>query len=447
MNCQEVTELMQRYLDKDLDKKEHDIIIEHLRVCPECTDMFERLQRLSSDLENLPKVSPPYSIVDSIMPRLMEIDRMKEESVAQGDGVDPNTHSSSKSSPSPARRKFQNRYFSWKWASGVVAAALILGIYMFQQQPSLPEHADGSLPGQMEQSGMSTFNITQIPDQRESTALSNSEIYPLDQYGVPGRLQVDFEASAQQTTDPVPPREKAAETIELETRRQMAADEPTRAETPAPAHQTDEIVTKQAEANAPSPKATQEISNEMEGSMAGIASFEPEQDSEDHSVSGEGGSGDLGDTIGIQQFPEAADEDTVTGPQQEWGETAVDPEGSLDNETAQKEDPLTANDVQSESVPSESNDQGAQDDATMMLRSPDQKLNAVVKQNRVIIMGEDGREIYTSIFQWYDEDAVILKEWVDRSLIYEVTMDTPTGSEVRHVVIDLNSNQEKITKN
>lgn len=76
MKCQEVMEYMQRHLDEDLSKQEHEILQQHMNDCIECTLMFQRLNQLSDELVNLPKVTPPMNLVDSIMPRIEELDRM-----------------------------------------------------------------------------------------------------------------------------------------------------------------------------------------------------------------------------------------------------------------------------------------------------------------------------------------------------------------------------------
>ncbi|UUZ86756.1 zf-HC2 domain-containing protein [Paenibacillus sp. P26] len=67
--CQEVIELMQRYLDRDLDETEYSRMLGHLQQCPDCSELFERLVNLSQELESLPKVTPPYSLVDAILPQ------------------------------------------------------------------------------------------------------------------------------------------------------------------------------------------------------------------------------------------------------------------------------------------------------------------------------------------------------------------------------------------
>ncbi|NDI33764.1 anti-sigma factor family protein [Chengkuizengella sediminis] len=75
MKCQEVIQLMQRDLDGDLNKEEHQQMIDHISDCHSCTEMFERLKNVSIELEQLPQVTPPVSIVDQILPQLEEIDQ------------------------------------------------------------------------------------------------------------------------------------------------------------------------------------------------------------------------------------------------------------------------------------------------------------------------------------------------------------------------------------
>lgn len=77
MNCEEVMEYMQRYLDGDLSEQEKESMFAHLKSCVSCKEMFERLNRLSDELVSLPKVTPPFSIVDSILPQLDALDRKR----------------------------------------------------------------------------------------------------------------------------------------------------------------------------------------------------------------------------------------------------------------------------------------------------------------------------------------------------------------------------------
>lgn len=70
MNCQEVMELMQRHVDKDLNDQETSLMMDHVGRCPECAAMLDRLISLSRGLEKMPRVEPPYSLVDAILPQL-----------------------------------------------------------------------------------------------------------------------------------------------------------------------------------------------------------------------------------------------------------------------------------------------------------------------------------------------------------------------------------------
>ena len=72
MNCDQMMDLLQRQLDNDLTTEEQITLSAHLQQCPSCTDLHARFQLLSAELIQLPKVTPPWSIVDSILSRLDE---------------------------------------------------------------------------------------------------------------------------------------------------------------------------------------------------------------------------------------------------------------------------------------------------------------------------------------------------------------------------------------
>lgn len=129
MNCQEVIELMHRDLDKDLNSEESERLHEHVQSCSDCAAMHERLKRLSNDLVQLPKVEPPYSIVDSIMPELDRIDQQRQQA------------------SQPARSPFERlrRSVSFRMMGGIAASVAFIilvasgSLWGFGQ--SAPEHA------------------------------------------------------------------------------------------------------------------------------------------------------------------------------------------------------------------------------------------------------------------------------------------------------------------
>ncbi|PZD93967.1 hypothetical protein DNH61_21005 [Paenibacillus sambharensis] len=143
MTCQEVMELMQRQLDGDLDERETADLTEHIRHCPECEAMMERLNRLSDELENLPKVQPRYSLVDAILPQLEQIDQMREENLLLTQTSDDLEieQAAALASSSSGRSRVERRSASWferrsvRWLSGVAAAGLVIGLFLFTYEP------------------------------------------------------------------------------------------------------------------------------------------------------------------------------------------------------------------------------------------------------------------------------------------------------------------------
>lgn len=173
MNCQEVMEFMQRQLDGDLDAREEDELHAHLMHCLDCAQMFERLQRLSDELTQLPKVIPPYSLVDAIMPQLADIDRHAAASITDkvaAFGTNANETASVQPPKLPWTRRLGSQ-FSWKFAGGVVAAGLILGFFAFNLKHPILDQADGWLQpkpasekqsaGQMQSTAASDPNAAQ----------------------------------------------------------------------------------------------------------------------------------------------------------------------------------------------------------------------------------------------------------------------------------------------
>jgi hypothetical protein len=123
MICQEVMELMQRYIDGDLDQQETSLMMDHTGQCPDCAAMLTRLQRLSSELEQLPRVVPKFSLVDAILP---ELDRIHAANTMDGSssGKDPDQVPVTHRSHRPSRHLFGK-------LSGVVAAGVVAGLLLF----------------------------------------------------------------------------------------------------------------------------------------------------------------------------------------------------------------------------------------------------------------------------------------------------------------------------
>jgi len=122
MNCQEVMEYMQRQLDLDLSRSEQDLLDRHMESCSTCRTMMQRLQRLTSELSSLPKVHPPVSLVDAIMPRLAEIDQARKTASVVSLPIQHDEHKQ-RTAQQTRRGRFTNMILG-----GVVAAGVLIGV-------------------------------------------------------------------------------------------------------------------------------------------------------------------------------------------------------------------------------------------------------------------------------------------------------------------------------
>ncbi|MEC0183227.1 anti-sigma factor [Paenibacillus peoriae] len=149
MKCEEeVMDWMQRYVDHELGEEETSQLMNHIATCPDCAEKFHILQTLSRELEELPAVSPAFSLVDSIMPQLDAIDRAREEQGSalqemQPVAVDPGPGPRQRTQPTPWWNRVGGRA-----AMGVAAAAVVLGIVVFNFQPKTVQDAEGILTSQ-----------------------------------------------------------------------------------------------------------------------------------------------------------------------------------------------------------------------------------------------------------------------------------------------------------
>ncbi|MHA6530396.1 anti-sigma factor family protein [Paenibacillus sp. BAC0078] len=135
MKCAEVMEWMHRYLDHDLSQDEIIEMFRHIDDCPSCADVFDRLTLLSQQLEQLPDVKPPFSLVDSILPQLDKLDQgVQEQGVTsvEDSKVVPFTRKSTHG------KKFKGNSIAARTGIGAVAAAVILLIAIFNMPDSMP---------------------------------------------------------------------------------------------------------------------------------------------------------------------------------------------------------------------------------------------------------------------------------------------------------------------
>lgn len=157
MNCQEAVEWMNRYLDRDLNEEETSLLFEHIHHCQDCAEQFEWLNKLSAQLEDLPKVVPNYSLVDAILPQLDAIDQARREgSVSEMDALPMMTESSPALNRSGKQEREQSsasrRARIYRYGSLGVAAALILGVFIYQYEPRTVPNAEIAFKSASDQS-------------------------------------------------------------------------------------------------------------------------------------------------------------------------------------------------------------------------------------------------------------------------------------------------------
>lgn len=143
MKCQEVVESMHRYIDNDLNDKEKEQLFVHMKTCPSCSEKFQILKALSRDLEALPDVAPPFSLVDRIMPQLDALDRAKKEqgSTLQEMKKEPEL-TVLPGRPSTKASKGWMKSRVGRMIMGTAAAAVILGVAVYNYEPQQLDQAE-----------------------------------------------------------------------------------------------------------------------------------------------------------------------------------------------------------------------------------------------------------------------------------------------------------------
>lgn len=128
MRCEEVEVLIQRHVDHDLSEEEHLSLQQHVTQCSACKELMDRLVYVSNQLDNLPKVDPPYSIVDSILPQL-GLDHAEADQTVKAlktEAVTPISTIANNDNDKTSKRKIHQKKRFWIPSSIVAAGLLIL---------------------------------------------------------------------------------------------------------------------------------------------------------------------------------------------------------------------------------------------------------------------------------------------------------------------------------
>ncbi|MED1802174.1 hypothetical protein [Brevibacillus porteri] len=130
MTNEEIFELMQRDLDRDLVESEQQLLHRLIQKDVDLQLMYNRLKDVSQQLEHLPPVVPPFSIVDSILPKL-ESAAAKPAAVTStmNEEILPTLEVKRESSSLPESKKWK-RMKVWMASLGstAVAASLLVGM-------------------------------------------------------------------------------------------------------------------------------------------------------------------------------------------------------------------------------------------------------------------------------------------------------------------------------
>ncbi|ASA23649.1 anti-sigma factor family protein [Paenibacillus donghaensis] len=207
MTCTEVTEWMHRYLDHDLSQSEMIEMFRHIDDCPSCAEIFERLNLLSQQLEQLPDVKAPFSLVDSIMPRLDALDRSVREQEEEA-ALPPVVPFARSDKGLNSGKSSRGNSMAARTGIGAVAAAFILGIAIFNMPDKMPDaQVDSLMNSFTEETSSDGAQSSQL---KQDTAAGNSANSAAG--GTEAGSADQREASSEETQQPseVPPTQEAA---------------------------------------------------------------------------------------------------------------------------------------------------------------------------------------------------------------------------------------------
>ncbi|WP_276322086.1 anti-sigma factor family protein [Paenibacillus thalictri] len=415
-------ELMQRYLDKDLEEGEHLALMSHIQQCEECAELFARLKHLSSELENLPKVTPSFSLVDAIIPRLAELDLERSE---RGAAV-PAPASSEELSIGRREakpRRLRDR-ISLGWIGGVVAAGLALGLFIFNNPQSTRFNADEMLP---------TAN-----HQKSSTA-AGSAAGSASSAAAEQKMRSDDGANAKRAAEPQAAPAAGADSDMKAADKAPASAPPASAAEPkkdmkaGPAANASNNAASPVQNNAAQQAAPPAIGERASGPVASPpAAFKeaeaPKIAEASPYAAGSGG----GAAPSVEPSPAGA----PAAPPQETPAASASEAPAASDKVAQQ---MSADSVQDQAgaeahsfaaVPKAKGIGDSQAAAPMgiaaapnqaVMASKDGSMLAKVEDRRIVIAGSDGKLLFTSKKQWSESDQVTLVGWTDEvTFTYQV---------------------------
>jgi hypothetical protein len=365
-------ELMQRYIDHDLVEAEQESLFVHVQDCPDCAASFEQLQLLSAELSSLTKVTPPFSIVDSIMPRLAEID-------AEAAGIEAAYLASKHRAP--------NRFFSWKTATGFAAAAVILSLFAVSLTPTSNYDASDKTMNQT----MGVNNAKPDGIKRaiggaagQSTAEPAAKADPTGKADATAQAGDTSESPAIMFSQPIDESSKTKGTTSF------TVQSPTPVPNKSPAAGSSKSLKSEAKSSS-EPQSTRDPAQQTTAGPTAL------------------------DHRNVMIAPPAA---------------AASPEptpGPTPGPTANPADAYSSKMKQNATF-------AANSPCTNQLKSDDGQFMGCIENQTVFIMTPDMNRVYTSVIQWKPTDTILLLRWLNNTkLSYQVNME---DGEIKHYIID-----------
>ncbi|MCZ8518683.1 MULTISPECIES: zf-HC2 domain-containing protein [Paenibacillus] len=445
MMCQEVIELMQRYLDRDLEETEYRRMLLHLEACPDCTELFERLVNVSQELESLPKVLPPFSLVDAILPKLEQLEAQGMDASEKGPaaGSEPVRPAAvePRHAPRPAPgswRKNVREWISFPVFGGVVAAGLVFGFFLFGQgQPggdadklfsamdSAKENSSAPQPA-----GAAAGPMHDEAKDSSVGGGAKAEPTPAAELTAPPQAQQEQPAAGAngggavqpppQTEPPKAGKSAPAAGQPKDTPKPRQA-EPPAAHEPAGGASAKAVVPGTGAASksaSPAGGQTQPDGTAPESGAAAPGTAQPPGEgtgAEAFRVTGADGDGN-GTAAGEQEI-------VPPGPGEEAASKAP-------GEPSEKTSLVGASSLRSA-------------DPVHELAADDGSYRAVVAEGKVQVQDKDGKVVFTSM-DWADADRIDLKKWAGGKLTYHVEMET--GGQIRCFIVDVKAGTEAEAK-
>ncbi|MBU7319819.1 zf-HC2 domain-containing protein [Paenibacillus sp. SM 69] len=451
MMCQEVIELMQRYLDRDLDETEYGRMLQHLEQCPDCTELFERLVNLSNELESLPKVTPPFSLVDAILPKLEQLEAagaMPDTAFAASDKIERETEAlRAKTAPDPADerptwgswRKNVREWISFPVFGGVVAAGLVFGFFLFQHQ-SKPDGDAGRL--------LLSMTDKKVENAAASQATDTAKSQPAAQAG--GKADKSLPAGGSDNkaaSEEHKPQNLSAGSGDankdgpVQPRSSEAADADWKAsQTAVPRQQPSGGGDKTAEPEQPVQEKLPKAPTERRDNAA-APSQQPASPPEQEKGNSSGDRGGQQTLVPKNGGGEQAKGFIASEPTQPSEEAVTSESDDTGGAEAMDQPPLEGSAQGSTHMGIAAKPDSKP--AAHELTSSDGKYKAAVREEKIVIFDKDGKELYASGYNWKGADRIELVEWSgDGKLTYRVNM----SDQSKTFVIDLKAKNETEVK-